>query len=389
MAPKSRDNRAMPLYRKIAVALIVFGLILLAVSHYYYGLAAQSGMLLSILPLLFAGLLLGRTGLWLTTAAYFAILVLGSWTDLRHSIAGASTLGETLSSLLQPIMGCAIVALILDRLILKSDISLRHSRDLALLCRQLEIEMQEKERSQTQLIHSQRMDSLGKLAGNVAHDFNNLLSIILGYASQRDVPPHGDGAQTRMNGIVAATQRGKQLTDKLLTLARVAPPMREVFDANGALDELLPMVRSMLGERIRVEATLCEPSAWIRMDYAEFETCVLNIAKNAGDAMAHEGRFRIESAIVGDEVQLRFADDGHGMPPDVATRVFEPFFTTKPPTQGTGIGLAVVFRTIVESDGSIEVQSAPGRGTCFTLHLPLRETPAYATQMPARTVSAT
>ena len=192
-----------------------------------------------------------------------------------------------------------------------------------------------------------------------------------------------------MNGIVAATQRGKQLTDKLLTLARVAPPMREVFDANGALDELLPMVRSMLGERIRVEATLCEPSAWIRMDYAEFETCVLNIAKNAGDAMAHEGRFRIESAIVGDEVQLRFADDGHGMPPDVATRVFEPFFTTKPPTQGTGIGLAVVFRTIVESDGSIEVQSAPGRGTCFTLHLPLRETPAYATQMPARTVSAT
>jgi signal transduction histidine kinase len=373
----------MPHYRKIAVALIALGLILLAVSHYHYGLAAQSGMLLSTLPLLFAGLLLGRTGLWLTTAAYFAILVLGSWTDLHHGVAGASTLGEALSSLLQPVMGCAIVALILDRLILKSDISRRRSRDLALLCRQLEIEMQEKERSQAQLIHSQRMDSLGKLAGNVAHDFNNLLSIILGYATQRDPPSHDEAALTRMKQIVAATQRGKHLTDKLLTLARIAPPAREVFDANAVLEELLPMVRSMLGARIRVEAALCESAAWVYMDYAEFETGVLNIAKNAGDAMTQEGTFRIESTIAGDEVHLRFADDGHGMPPDIAARIFEPFFTTKPPTRGTGIGLAVVYRTIVESDGRIEVESAPGRGTCFVLRLPLQEAPAYATEVRA------
>ncbi len=369
----------MPLPRKIAVALIAFGLVLLAISHYHYGLAAQSGLLLSVLPLLFAGLLLGRTGLWLTAAVYFAILVLGSWADTRHGVAGASTLRDALSGLLQPVMGCAIVALIMDRLILKSDISRRRSRDLALLCRQLEIEMQEKERSQAQLLHSQRMDSLGKLAGNVAHDFNNLLSIILGFASQRDPPPHDEGAQqTRMKKIVAATQRGKQLTDKLLTLARVDPPTREIFDANGALVDLLPMVRSMFGGRIRVEAALCEQAAWIRMDYAEFEASVLNVAKNAGDAMPQAGTFRIESAIVGDEVHLRFADDGHGMPPEIAARVFEPFFTTKPPKQGTGIGLAMVYRTIVESDGAIEVHSTPGQGTCFDLRLPLRKAPAYA-----------
>lgn len=369
----------MSLPRQIAVALIAFGLILLAISHYHYGLAAQSGLLLGIVPLLFAGLLLGRTGLWLTVAVYFAILVIGSWADLRHGVAGVSTFGDALSGLVQPTMGYAIVALILDRLIWKSDISRRRSHDLALLCRQLELEMQEKERSQAQLIHSQRLDALGKLAGNVAHDFNNLLSVILGYAGQRDPPTHdGSAAKARMTRIVAATRRGKQLTDKLLTLARVNAPKRETFDANGALGDLLPMIESMFGARISVTMALCEPPAWVRMDYAEFEAAVLNLAKNAGDAIAGNGTFRIESEIGGSEVRLRFADDGCGMPPDVAARIFEPFFTTKPPTQGTGIGLAVVYRTIVESDGRIEVDSTPGQGTCFSLHLPLRETPAYA-----------
>jgi signal transduction histidine kinase len=367
----------MSLPRRIAVALIAFGLVLFAISHYHYGLASQSGLLLGIVPLLFAGLLLGRTGLWLTAAAYLAILAIGSWTDLRHGVAGVSTLGDALSELLQPVMGCAIVALILDRLILKSDISRRRSHDLALLCRQLEFEMQEKERSQAQLIHSQRMDSLGKLSGNVAHDFNNLLSVILGYASQRDPPPDDDAAQTRMTKIVAATRRGKQLTDKLLTLARVDPPSRETFDANGALSELLPMIESMFGQRIHVTLALCEAAAWIRMDYAEFEAAVLNLAKNAGDAMKGGGTFRLESEIAAGEVRLRFADDGCGMSSEIAAHIFEPFFTTKPPTQGTGIGLAVVYRTIVESDGRIEVDSAPGQGTCFTLRLPLRAAPRY------------
>ncbi|MFT3793076.1 MAG: ATP-binding protein [Rudaea sp.] len=368
----------MSLPRRIAVALIAFGVALLTISHYHYGLAAQSGLLLGIVPLLFAGLLLGRGGLWLTTAAYLAILAIGSWTDLRHGVAGVATLGDALSELLQPVMGCAIVALILDRLILKSDVSRRRSHDLALLCRQLEFEMQEKERSQAQLIHSQRMDSLGKLAGNVAHDFNNLLSVILGYASQRDPPSAAATAQARMTKIVAATQRGKQLTDKLLTLARVDPPSRETFDANGALGDLLPMIESVLGKRIRVATAFCESAAWIRMDYAEFEAVVLNLAKNAGDAMKGDGTFRLESAIADGEVLLRFVDDGCGMTTEVAARVFEPFFTTKPPTQGTGIGLAVVYRTIVESDGRIEVDSAPGRGTCFTLRLPLHAAPPYA-----------
>lgn len=360
--------------RSIAIAVIALGLALLAASHYRYGLAAQSGIVLGVVPLLFAGLLLGRAGVWITAVAYLAILVLGCWVDLHNGTPGVASMQDAFANLLQPMMGCAIVALILDRLILKSDVSQRRNRDLALLCRQLEVEIRDKERSQAQLVHSQRMDALGKLAGNVAHDFNNLLGVILGYAAQNDEVAD-ERAHARFDRIVAATQRGKQLTDRLLTLARSDAPMRETFDANFALRDVEPMIASMFGARIALDSALCAGPAWVHMDYAEFEACLLNLAKNASDAMPDGGRFRIESAIEGSEVRIALEDDGRGMPPEVAARVFDPFFTTKPRTQGTGIGLAVVYRVVTEAGGRVDVRSAPGRGACFTLRLPLREAP--------------
>ena len=366
----------MPSPRTLAILLISLGLCLLALSHYYYGLAEQRGLLIGIVPLLFAGLLLGRVGLWATATALFAVLLIGAWTDHRLGIAGATVWSQTLPDLLQPLLGSLIVALILDRLILKSEIGRRRSHDLALLCRQLDIEMQEKERSQAQLVHSQRMDALGKLAGNVAHDFNNLLSVILGYATQHDDADPEVAA--RMAGIAAAAQRGKQMTGKLMTLARATPSARQSFDANVVLEELLPMLRSMLGRRIDVVLAASRQPAWICMDLAEFEACVLNIAKNAGDAMAGAGAFRIETAVSEGEVRLRFADDGCGMPPEVAACVFDPFFTTKPAHHGTGIGLSVVYRAITESGGRIQVDSVPGAGARFTLYLPLHAARAIA-----------
>lgn len=366
----------MPLSRMFAIALISASLALLGISHFRYGLAAQSGLLLSILPLLFAGLLLGRHGLWITAGAYLIVLVLGSWTDLQQGTA-VPTLHDAIANLLQPVMGCAIVGLILDRLILKSDINRQRTHELVQLCRQLEVEIREKEQSQAQLTHSQRMDSLGKLAGNAAHDFNNVLSVILGYASQRDTPFSSEAANEQLDRIVAATRRGKQMTDKLLTLARIDPPLRETFDANASLRDLLPMIRSMLGRRVEVVTELGGERAWVHMDYMEFEAGVLNIVKNAADAMPEGGGFRIASERVGEEVHLRFEDTGHGMPADVAERVFEPFFTTKPPSKGSGIGLAMVYRTIAESGGRVEVRSDPGHGTGFLLRLPLREFPQY------------
>lgn len=369
----------MSLPSKLALLLIPLGLALLALSHYRYGLAGQQGLLLGIVPLLFAGLLLGRKGLWLTAVAYLLILLIGAWTDQRQGTATPPDWREALTNLLQPVLGYAILALILDRLVVKSEASRRQSRDLVLLYRQLESEVQEKERSQAQLLHSQRMDSLGKLAANVAHDFNNLLSVILGYATLRE---SGDTAQTRLNDIANATRRGKQLTDKLMTLARAEPAVRVTFDANESLQDLLPMLESLLGKQVRVIVALAPRPAWVRMDPIEFETSVLNITKNAGDAMGDDGLFRIECGIIESEVRLRFIDSGCGMSTEVIANLFEPFFTTKPEQQGTGIGLAVVHHTISQSGGRIRVDSTPGQGTSIDLYLPLQEAPAASAQAP-------
>src|SRR5690606_11086876 len=203
-------------------------------------------------------------------------------------------------------------------------------------------------------------------AGNVAHDFNNLLAVILGYATQ---PGYPDTAQPRLDGIAGAARRGRQLTDKLMTLARPVPPTRETFDANAVLGELLPMIGSLFGTRIRVVTALCPQPAWLCMAIAEFETRVLNIAKNAADAIADEGLCRIESAVTDGQVRLRFTDNGCGMEPATLQRIFDPFFTTKPARHGTGIGLPLVYRTVTESGGRIEVKSAPGHGATFTLQL--------------------
>ncbi|MCD9029693.1 hypothetical protein LDO26_15985 [Luteimonas sp. BDR2-5] len=374
-----------PAQRPVAAALIATGLVLLGLSHVRYGLAAQSAsVMLSILPLLFAGLLLGRRGLWATAIAYLAVLLLGAWTDLQRGGADTGALREIVSHLLQPVLANAIVALILDRLILKSDISDRRNRELTLLCRQLELEIRDKEDSQAQLLQSQRIDALGKLASNVAHDFNNLLGVVLGFA-QRGLRHRGVDDETRycLQRIEAATRRGRDLTGRLLTLARNDAAVRETFDANAVLHELMPMLHSIAGPGVEAQAALCDRPAWIRMDRTEFEAAVLNIAKNAVDAMPGGGRFTLATGVDDGKVLLRLADTGHGMPAEIRARIFEPFFTTKPRERGSGIGLAMVHRIVAEAGGKIDCDSVPGEGTRFVVHLPLQPPPADGAAGPA------
>ncbi|MEN5060153.1 ATP-binding protein [Luteimonas sp. TWI1416] len=370
-----------PVQRAVAAVLIAGGLVLLGLSHVRYGLAAQSGsVMLSILPLLFAGLLLGRRGLWATAAAYLAILLLGAWADLQRQAANADEWREIVSHLLQPVLANAIVALILDRLILKSDIAARRNRELTLICRHLELEIRDKEDSQAQLLQSQRIDALGKLASNVAHDFNNLLGVVLGFA-QRGLGHRGIDDETRhcLQRIEAATRRGRGLTSKLLTLARNDAALRETFDANEVLDDLQPMLHSIAGPGAETRATLCGDAAWIRMDRAEFEAAVLNLAKNAVDAMPGGGRLTLATEIEGEAVRLRLEDTGHGMSAQTRARIFEPFFTTKPRERGSGIGLAMVHRVVTEAGGTIDCDSAPGAGARFVLQLPRQPAPSGTT----------
>jgi signal transduction histidine kinase len=370
--------RRHPVQRAVAAVLIAAGLVLLGLSYARYGLAAQSGsVMLSILPLLFAGLLLGRRGLWAAAAAYLAILLLGARTDVQHLAPHVHGWREFASHLLQPVLANAIVALILDRLILKSDVAARRNRELTLICRHLELEIRDKETSQAQLLQSQRIDALGKLAGNVAHDFNNLLGVVLGFA-QRGLDHAGLDDATRhcLQRIEAATRRGRTLTSKLLTLVRSDVALRETFDANRALDELQPMLQSIAGPRVETRATLCEDPAWVHLDRAEFEAAVLNLAKNAVDAMPGGGRLALATEVDGAAVRLRLEDTGHGMSAQTQARIFEPFFTTKPRERGSGIGLAMVHRIVTEAGGTIDCDSAPGAGARFVLQFPLQAKPS-------------
>ncbi len=360
--------------RLIAVVAVATGLLLLGLSNYRYGFAVQSGLVVSIAPLLFAGLLLGRRGVWATLACVLPSLLLGAWVDWKNS--GADTqmqaVQDMVSSLIQPVLGTVIVALILDQLLARVEAGNRLNRDLVMLCERLEEEIAKREQSQLQLIHSQRVDALGKLSSNIAHDFNNLLFIVLGYV-RRAEGVAGDNESVRhfLHRIDLATHRGQTLTAELLSLARRNVHELELFDVSAVVESLEPLLTPLfeIGVEVRIQPADAPAPVWMERD--GLEATLLNMAKNASDALGEHGRFDLSVAVEGADVAIRIEDDGQGMPPEVAARIFEPFYTTKPRGRGTGIGLAMADRVVTEAGGSIQVDSAPGEGTRFTIRLPL------------------
>lgn len=358
--------------RLIAVFLVVTGVMLLGFNVWRYGLAAQSDVVvIFIVPLLFAGLLLGRSGVWTTLACYLPILSLGAWIDSKHGADGLE-IGPALSALAQPLLASLIVTLILDRLIAKVERSNRLNRDLATICARLEDEILEHERSQMQLVHSQRVDALGRLASGVAHDFSNLLSILRGYVHHAERVA-GDNSEVRgyLQDMRSVTQRSQQFISKLLTLARSDEYAVETFDAGETIEFLLPLMRPMFASGISLRMERAAEPAPVRLDRDGFEAVLLNMAKNASDALGDGGEFRLRTTVADGEVCVQVEDTGHGMSAETAARVFEPFFSTKPRGQGTGIGLATAYRVVTEAGGRIDVESAPGKGARFSIHLPL------------------
>lgn len=358
--------------RLAAAALVAAWVLLLAVTIWRYGLAAQSDIVvIFIVPLLFAGLLLGRSGIWTTMACYLPILSVGAWIDSRGA-AGGLNAGHALSAVAQPLLASLIVALILDRLVAKVARSNRLNRDLAKVCARLEEEVQEHKRSHTQLVHSQRVEALGWLASSVAHDFNNLLSVTRGYVYHAErVAGDNDDLRGYLRDMKAVTQRGQKLTSQLLTLARSDELAVETFDADEVVELLQPLMRRMFAPGVTVLIELAAEPAPVRLDRDGFEAVLLNMAKNASDSLGNSGDFRLRTAVIGDEVCVQIEDTGRGMNAETVARAFEPFFTTKPRGQGTGIGLAMAYRVVTEAGGRIDVESAPGSGTCFSIHLPL------------------
>ncbi len=244
----------------------------------------------------------------------------------------------------------------------------------------------EKDRLQQQLIQSQKLESVGKLAGGVAHDFNNMLMVILGHTEMLlDEISSEDPKRASLETIHKAADKSSDLTRQLLAFARKQTISPVVLELNDTIVGMLKMVQRLIGENIRV-VWVPEMAVWpVKVDPAQIDQLLVNLAVNARDAIDGVGTITIATANVtldaaysaghfecvpGDYVMLSVSDDGSGMEKATQERLFEPFFTTKGLGKGTGLGLATVYGVVKQNKGFISVYSEPGQGTCFKIYFP-------------------
>jgi hypothetical protein len=251
----------------------------------------------------------------------------------------------------------------------------------------------EHERLQQQLRQTERLESLGRLAGGVAHDFNNLLALILGRAdlALADLPRN---AATRpdLEIIHRLAERGGALTQRLLVFSREEPPEPRVLDVNEVVADTEQLLRGVLEEDVEFVVSLDPAPCRVVIDRGELERLLLNLVANSRRAMPHGGLLAVQTrksaAGPGSDglVQLTVRDTGTGMTQDVARRAFEPFFTTDTAT-GTGFGLSMAYGVVKGAGGRIDLTSAPGRGTTIRIELPAADserTAAREAPRPAR-----
>jgi PAS domain S-box-containing protein len=244
----------------------------------------------------------------------------------------------------------------------------------------------EMKRMEEQLLQSQKMEAVGRLAGGVAHDFNNLLTVITGYGELllsrlgEDDPRRKEAEEIRKAGNRAAA-----LTRQLLAFSRRQVLQPEVLDLNRVVRELETMLRRLIGENIDLATSLDTGLGNVKVDPGQIEQVVVNLAVNARDAMPGGGKLLIRTANFisdgeaarGDETVpsgsyalLEISDTGCGMDPSTIAHIFDPFFTTKEKGKGTGLGLATVYGIVRQSGGHISVTSEPGKGATFHVFIP-------------------
>ena len=247
---------------------------------------------------------------------------------------------------------------------------------------------QERERSllNEQLMQSQKMEAIGRLAGGVAHNFNNILTALLGYCELllNKLPEGADGRQ-EAEQIKLAADHATSVTRGLLLFSRREATRQMKLDLNTVVVQTQLLLRELIRSDIRIVTALAPVVPLVLADHSQIEQVIVNLVVNASDAMPDGGVIAIESADLelseplregdavlpaGRYVALVVKDNGTGMDEDTLAHIFEPFFSTKSPGKGTGLGLATVYGIVEESGGRIQVDSEPGVGTKFTIFLP-------------------
>ncbi len=240
--------------------------------------------------------------------------------------------------------------------------------------------------SEAQLVQAQKMEAVGQLAGGIAHDFNNLLTVIGGRSAlllQRG--GFSDAVRTDVELIGKTADRAAALTRQLLAFSRKQVLEPRPVEPNALVGRVVPMLRRLIGEHIELVIVAGRDVGHVLADPGQVEQVIMNLVVNARDAMPDGGMVKIETAgrdlpeaarhaqghvPPGQYVTLSVQDAGSGMDTATLARIFEPFFTTKEPGKGTGLGLSTVHGIVHQSGGYIGVDSAPGRGTTFTIYLP-------------------
>ncbi len=262
----------------------------------------------------------------------------------------------------------------------------------------------ERKRLEAQLMHAQKMESVGQLAGGVAHDFNNILSAVIGHADLLLMKmPADDPLRPDVDQILSSSERAARLVQSLLAFSRKQIINPQVIDINEIIQSVGKLLRRLIGSDVELRTRLAKGTVCVMADAGQLEQVLMNLATNARDAMPDGGVLTIETGRAdlgsgpgasGDSENavsyavLSLSDNGIGMDAKVKERIFDPFFTTKEVGKGTGLGLSTVYGIIKQHHGDIMVYSEPGLGTTFRIYLPVISAPVGKLQEAAPVFSA-
>lgn len=288
---------------------------------------------------------------------------------------GLMTLLAVMASLVVIVLGLAQSAL------------RRANRELTDANAELLLQIDEREKAESQLRQVQKMESIGQLTGGIAHDFNNMLAIVIGNLdiAQRRFTTAPDKALAAVRHAMEGADRAATLTRRLLAFSRQQPLEPQTLDINKLVGGMSELLHRALGEQIRVETVLAGGLWRTHADPSQLENAILNLSVNARDAMENGGKLTIETlnayldddyarrhegTAAGQYVAVAVSDTGSGMSRGVLDKAFEPFFTTKGVGKGTGLGLSQIYGFVRQSGGHVKIYSEVGQGTTVKIYLP-------------------